>query len=281
MAHQLTQKRTVFIVSDHTGITAEALSRSLLAQFEGIEIDKRMCPFITTKEDAEALLLEIKAVALTSEERPLIFSTIADPKICAIIQQADALEIDIFRGFLQNLATELKQEPQRRIGHYHGLSGIEDIQRYQARMDSLEFALATDDGLGERRYAEAGVILMGVSRTGKTPTCLYLALQNGIRAANYPLTDEDFSKTGLPKQLEAHKHLLFGLTIEPQRLHEIRKVRRPDSEYASQKQCNYEVRWAENLYKQMGIPIINTTASSVEEISSSLMVKLKQMAKGN
>lgn len=265
--------RTVFIVSDHTGLTAEALSRSLLAQFTNIETTTITRPFISTAEAAKNVLQEIEAAA--QHVRPLVFMTIINPEIAEIIAQADALKINPLNGFLSRLAEELGQEPQRWVGHVHGLKDMGELERYQQRIDALEFALSTDDGIGDNRYDQADVILVGVSRVGKTPTSIYLALQHSLKAANYPFTDEDFDNPQLPASLRSHKQKIYGLTINAQRLHEIRQIRRANSRYAAADTCQREVRWAEKLYQREQIPMLDTTSSSVEEIATALMVLYK------
>lgn len=267
------QNRSVFIVSDHTGLTAEALSRSLLAQFTDIKMTTITRPFITTPEAAQKVVQEIEAAA--QRKRPLVFMTIINPEIASIIQQADALQINPLDGFLNRLAEELGQEPRRWVGHVHGLNDMEELERYQQRIDALEFALSTDDGIGDNRYSQADVILVGVSRVGKTPTSIYLALQHSLKAANYPFTDEDFDSPQLPVNLRSYKQKIYGLTINAQRLHEIRQIRRANSRYASADTCQREVRWAEKLYARERIPMLDTTSSSVEEIATALMVMYK------
>ena len=268
------QPRYLFVVSDHTGLTAEALSRSLMSQFEGVEVIKKVRPFINSPALIDEVLLEI-ASAAKNGRRPIVFSTLSNPQLSQRLEQADALIIDAFKGFLHQLSQELEQEPQHSVGNNHGLRRIEDFERYQERIDAIDYSLATDDGLGEIRYQEADIILLGVSRTGKTPTCIYLAMQYGLKAANYPLTEEDFDSTDLPQVLRPHQKRIFGLSINPQRLHEIRQIRRPNSNYASLKQCRFEITWSEALFKRRLIPLVQTTNASVEEIASSLLVQLK------
>lgn len=266
------EARTVFIVSDHTGLTAEAFGRSLLAQFEGLEFTLVVRPFIDTHEKIGTVVEEIECARRRTRLRPLVFSTLARREYWEVLQRTEAFTVDLFSAFLADLAAEIGRAPIGLVGRYHGLDGL----KYQRRIDAVEFALATDDGLGLRRYAEADVLLTGVSRTGKTPSCLYLAMQYGLRAANYPLTDENFARDELPKALRPHRDRLFGLTIDPERLYQIRQGRRAGSRYASLDTCRSEVRWAERLFAREGLPTIDVTTASVEEITSGLARRLEK-----
>jgi [pyruvate, water dikinase]-phosphate phosphotransferase / [pyruvate, water dikinase] kinase len=258
-------ERTVFFVSDHTGITAEVLGHSLLARFEGVIFHYLTRPFIDSPEKVRALIEEIGGV---EGPRPLVFNTISDPALSAQLREAEALFLDFFAPYLEPLAAELGSAPSSRVGRYHS---IIDLARYQMRMDAVDFALTTDDGLGAQHYGRADLILVGVSRAGKTPTCLFLGLQYGIRAANYPLAEDEFERMRLPEALAPFKEKVFGLTIDPVRLHQIRRERKPNSSYASLERCDFEVKQAEALFRATKTPFLNTTTSSVEEIAATLM----------
>lgn len=261
--------RPVFIVSDHTGLTAENMARSLLSRFEGSQFRFEHRPFTDTPAKMQAVLREVAAV---QPSRPLVFSSLTNPEYVQQMMAAGALVCDLFAPFLGILEAELGAASHQ-IGQLHS---IRDPHLYQNRMDAVEFSLATDDGLNPQRYPWADVIVMGVSRAGKTPTSLFLALQHGLRAANYPLTDADLETTELPADLRPFRERLFGLTIEPQRLHHIRTQRRPGSPYASLDRCQYEVKRALWLYQGHGIPVFDTTRSSVEEITSSILAQLRR-----
>jgi regulator of PEP synthase PpsR (kinase-PPPase family) len=262
--------KTVFFISDHTGITVESLGHSLLAQFEGVELDFVTRRFVDTVPKGEAVAAEISRHA-AGGETPIVFTTLSDQKVVEAIRSSGALVLDLFQPFLGNLAAALGQAATNRVGRLHG---VRDAARYQNRIDSIDFSLATDDGLGADAYPHANIILVGVSRVGKTPTCLYLALHYGLRAANYPLADDDFARAELPKPVKSHRSKLFGLTINPLRLQQIRQKRRPGSTYSSLPQCEMEVREAENLFRVNGIPFLNTTTASVEEIAATIMQQL-------
>ncbi len=269
--------RTAFFISDGTGITAESLGRSLLAQFENVEIRMITKPYIDTIEKAENLVEVINGVAVRDGEMPIIIDTIVDSNIRQIISDAEGFNIDIFSTFLEPLEQELKTHSSYTVGRTHSI-GKDEV--YMDRIHSVHFALDNDDGARTHQYDKADVILIGVSRCGKTPTSLYLALQFGIRAANYPLTEDDLDEDGtlkLPKALAPHHHKLFGLTIDPRRLAAIRHERRPNSRYSSMDQCVQEVGQAEGLYRQLHIPFIDTTRFSVEEISTRMIAEMGLM----
>lgn len=261
-------KRTIFFISDGTGITAETIGHSLLTQFEGIDFRQVRLPFVDTEEKARTARERIKSAAEADGERPIVINTLVDPKLSAVLAEADGLVIDVFETFISKLEKELEVQRSPRVGQAHGLV---DYQTYENRMAATNYALKHDDG-ADVNYASADVILVGVSRSGKTPTCLYLALHYGVKAGNYPLTPDDLDALDLPPRLKPYRKKLFGLTIDPERLCQIRQIRRPDSDYASVKQCRREVAEAESLFRLQGIPSLNTTHASVEEIASKILV---------
>ncbi len=260
--------RTVFFVSDRTGITAEILGRTLLTQFRDVEFHKHTLSFVDTAEKARATLKEINDTARGEGQRPLVISTLIEDKVREIIFTADALCIDLFSGFIQKLESELGMESSHALGLTHGIG---DELAYQKRIDAINYALAHDDGVTTRNYEHADVILIGVSRTGKTPTSLYLAMQYGIHAANYPLTPDDFGDTRLPAPLVPYRDKLYGLTINAERLSRIRNERKPGSRYASMENCREEIESATAIMNSAGLHILDTSTKSVEEIAISIL----------
>ena len=258
-------KRTVFFVSDQTGVTAETMGHSLLTQFDGAAYQSVTLPFVATEAQAHEAVRRIEQARQESGLRPVVFATLVDDNVRAIVRGADALCLDFFAAFLGPLEAELGMPSAHASGRAHGMA---DLAAYTARINATNFALANDDGSGARDYASADVVLVGVSRSGKTPTCLYMALQYGVFAANYPLADEDLESGELPKVLLPHRAKLFGLTIRPDRLQQIRQERRPNSRYASLPQVQAELRAALSLYTRAGIPYLDTTECSIEEIAS-------------
>ena len=264
--------RHAFFISDRTSITAESMGEALLNQFDGIEFKRATYPFVDTEAKARETVALVNQVAAKAAERPLIFSSIVDEDIRKIVKTSAGLHLSFFDAFIGELETELSLRANHQIGRTHG---IQDTERYDARMEAVNFSLSHDDGVSDKDLQKADVILVGVSRSGKTPTCLYLALQYGIRAANYPLTPDDLDSTNLPRMLKPFKHKIYGLTIEPQRLHHIRSERRPDSRYASIENCRFEVNEAESMFRQHNIPFTNTTHKSIEELAASILIATK------
>ncbi|MCZ8131578.1 MAG: kinase/pyrophosphorylase [Steroidobacteraceae bacterium] len=263
-------KRTVFFVSDQTGVTAETMGHSLLTQFDALEFRAATLPFIANLDKAEEARRRIDAAAEAEGVRPIVFSTLVKDDVRDVVKRSNGLFLDFFDAFLGPLEAELQVKSSHATGRAHGMA---DLAAYTARINATNFALANDDGVHTRDYDRADVILVGVSRSGKTPTCLYMALQYGVYAANYPLTEDDLEAGGLPASLVPHKRKLYGLTIRPDRLQQIRTERRPESRYASAQQVAYEVRAAESLFERLGIPYIDTTDCSVEEIGSRILHK--------
>ncbi|WP_444997708.1 posphoenolpyruvate synthetase regulatory kinase/phosphorylase PpsR [Aliikangiella sp. IMCC44359] len=261
-------KRKVFFISDRTGITAEMFGQSLLSQFEQVEFDEMTLPFIDNIDKAHEACRIIKDSEDNGGLRPIVFDTIVTPEIRQIIQSSGALVLDFFHTFIGPLETELGETSGFRVGKTHSLA---DGKAYDSRIESVNYALNNDDGITTRYYDQADVILVGVSRCGKTPTSLYMAMQFGIKAANYPFTEDDMDRLKLPPSLKNYKNKIFGLTINPARLHEIRTERKANSRYASLKQCQYEVREVEAFYRREKIPHLNTTTRSVEELATKIL----------
>jgi regulator of PEP synthase PpsR (kinase-PPPase family) len=265
-------KRRAFFISDGTGITAETLGHSLLAQFESIEFEQVTLPYVDTTEKAAEVVSRLNKIEAKTGHKPIVFDTIVNQEVRDIISRANAFKVDIFATFLSPLETELDMASSYTVGKSH--AGGNDAG-YMSRIDAVNFALDNDDGSKIKHYDKADIILVGVSRSGKTPTCLYLALQFGIKAANYPLTEEDLQNFSLPDVLKPHKQKIFGLTIDPERLAAIRNERKANSRYASLAQCHYETEEVEHLYQQEQISFLSTTDLSVEEISTKIMQKAK------
>ncbi len=266
----MTQRRTVFFVSDGTGITAQMLGHSLLTQFEGVQFSQVTLPFVDSAEKAEECLARIGAEA--DNGQPIVFSTLVNSDVREVLRRSNALFIDFFESFIDPLEAGLGVKSSHTIGRSHSAM---DKKEYQQRIEAINFAMAHDDGASHRELGLADVILIGVSRSGKTPTSLYLALQFGVMAANYPLIPEDFHRGKLPEALRAEKTRLYGLTIAPERLHEIRKERRPGSQYADLDNCRFEVEAAETLMRREGIRSINSTSKSIEEIATTILRELR------
>jgi regulator of PEP synthase PpsR (kinase-PPPase family) len=260
--------RSVFFISDGTAITSETLGRSILSQFPTVPFETRVIPYVDTLDRADEAVNQINLAHQRDGVKPLVFDTIVDPVIRERINGADAFNLDIYEGLISKIADEIKVPPAPHTGHAHG---DVDSENYKSRIDAVHFALDNDDGARTTHYDAADIILIGVSRSGKTPTSLYLALQFGIRAANYPLTEDDLYENSLPKALKPYRDKLFGLVIDTDRLVKIRNERRAGSRYASYQQCQQELRAIQGIYISQGIPNIDVSTMSIEEIATRIL----------
>lgn len=267
----LTPSRTVFIVSDGTGVTAETFSHSILSQFE-MKFRMVRIPFIDSPLKAYETVQRINDVFASEGVRPIVFSTLVDPETNQLVGQNQGITMDLFQTFIEPLERELGVKSNHAIGRVHQNL---DSAAYRKRIEAINFSLAHDDGQTDKNLEQADIILVGVSRSGKTPTSLYLAMQYGLRAANYPLIPDDFERGKLPAPLLAHKPRTFGLSIDPMRLSEIRNERRPGSHYASLENCRYEVNEAQALMRRENIQWLSSTHKSIEEIATTVLQTLK------
>lgn len=265
------KQRSVFVVSDSTGTTAGALSK-LLEHFPNTEFTISRLPFIDSLEKIEATKLSIEVAAAAHKSQPIVIMSLGDVELRNKLKETDAYFIDLFTTFIDPLGQELGQKPLTGSGIAHGAMG----QNYDERIDAINFSLNHDDGMTDANLDQAQVILVGVSRCGKTPTSLYLAMQFGIKAANYPLIPEDFERGTLPASILKHMDKVFGLSIKPERLHSVRSERRPNSLYASLENCRKEISIAEDMMQSNGISWADSTSRSVEELSAIILQKIKQ-----
>jgi hypothetical protein len=257
------KNRVAYCVSDHTGVTVEAVAKSVLSQFPALEFSLIALPFVDSKPKAEEAAAQIAA-----SPGALVFSSLTDPALRAILRDAHLNLFDVFELIAPSVEAALGQTATPAGGRIHGMAND-----YESRMDAVNFALNLDDGLNPERLGQADLILVGVSRVGKTPSALYLALQYGLRAANYPLTPDDLAQDSLPEVLLAHLPRLRALTLSAERLAAIRQARYPDSRYASLQQCREEIAAAERLFERHALPVIDTTRMSVEEIAARLRLR--------
>ncbi|MCU7818251.1 MAG: kinase/pyrophosphorylase [gamma proteobacterium symbiont of Lucinoma myriamae] len=263
-------KRSVFYLSDQTGLTAELLGQTLLSQFESIDFITQTLPYIDSEKKVLEAVDLINRNAQENGTKPILFSTLVQPELKAILHNSQSLMLDVFEHFIAPLEQAFQIHSTHRVGKPHS---SENKEAYDNRIQAVNYALNTDDGLSIKQYAKADIILLGVSRSGKTPTALYLAMQFGIQAANYPITEDDLENHELPTWAEQFKDKLFGLKIEAHRLHEIRTERRANSPYTSLQQCEFEVKHIHKLYVREDIPTIDTTIRSIEEIATKIIAK--------
>jgi [pyruvate, water dikinase]-phosphate phosphotransferase / [pyruvate, water dikinase] kinase len=266
----MTAVRPVFYVSDGTGITAETIGHSVLTQFTDTQFESRRISFVDTPERARETVERIREAGDRYGVRPIVINSCVDADISAVLVDSGALMLDVFAPFIEPLERELGQNRQRHMGRAHG---IVNFEAYHRRIEAINFTLTHDDGQS-LDYSAADLVLVAVSRAGKTPTCIYLALHYGVLAANYPLTEEDLEHDRLPPRLRPYRDKLFGLTIDPNRLQQIRQERRPNSRYAQLETCRREVSAAEAMLRAERIPTLSTTHTSIEEIASKVLSTL-------
>jgi regulator of PEP synthase PpsR (kinase-PPPase family) len=266
-------QRTAFFVSDGTGITAETFGHSILSQFEGLRLRQVRLPFIDELTKAEDVVERINQQGIVDGSRPIVFSTLVNARINAIVRTANAMFMDLIAAFVEPLEAEFGIKSTHTIGRFHSVA---ESETYKKRIEAIHFAMSHDDGQMHKELDQSDVILVGVSRSGKTPTSLYLAVQHGVKAANYPLIPDDFDRGKLPAELYRYKSKLFGLTISPERLAEVRNERRPGSRYASLETCRTEVNQAEAMMRRESIPWLSSTTKSIEEIATTVMTLLEQ-----
>jgi regulator of PEP synthase PpsR (kinase-PPPase family) len=264
--------RTVFFVSDGTGITAETFGNAILAQFEFKPRHVRL-PFVDSVDRAHQVVRQVNHTADIEGRRPVVFTTLVNVEVLQVIEEGcKAMVLDMFGTFVRPLEIELGMKSSHRVGRF---SDVSKSKEYHDRIEAINFSLAHDDGQSNRDLEQADVILVGVSRSGKTPTSLYLAMQHGLKAANYPLIPEDFERRQLPPALAPHRKKIFGLSILPERLSEIRNERRPNSKYAAVENCRHEVAEAEAMMRREGIRWLSTTTKSIEEIATTILQEIR------
>jgi regulator of PEP synthase PpsR (kinase-PPPase family) len=263
--------RIVFIVSDGTGITAENFSQSILAQFE-LTFKLIRIPFTDSVEKAHNAVQAINEAFQRDQVQPIVFTTLVNTELNGIVSKAQGLVLDMFQTFVAPLEQALGLKSTHAMNRLHHNA---DTAAYKNRIEAINYSLAHDDGQSNQNLADADVILVGVSRVGKTPTSLYLAMQYGLKAANYPLIPEDFERGQLPKDLIAHRSKIFGLMIDPERLSEIRNERRPGSNYAKLENCRYEINEATSMMRRQSIPWVLTTSKSIEEIATTVLQTIR------
>ncbi len=263
--------RTAFFVSDGTGITAETFGHSVLTQFD-MHFRQIRLPFVDSIDKAHEALRRIDEAFAADGLRPIVFSTLVKTDLSDVVRASRGVYMDLIQTFIEPLELELGMKSMHTIGRSHTSA---DSAEYKNRIEAINFSLAHDDGQSNRNLADADVILIGVSRSGKTPTSLFLAMQYGIKAANYPLTPDDFAREKLPASLLPYKSKMFGLSIAADRLTEIRHERLPGSKYAALENCRYEINEAEKMMRREGVRWMSSTTKSIEEIAATILQEIK------
>lgn len=266
----------IFYVSDNTALTAKTLGKSLLSQFENIYFMEYLRPFINTQKKVLQLCDEINILAKQDEQSPIIFVSTVNHKILDILHEKFSNVIDILSPFVAHLELIINKKSSKRAGLAYKMNNIKE---YDERIMAIDFTLDTDDGLKINNYDNADIVLLGVSRCGKTPTALYLALNLGLKVANYPFTAEDLPDFVLNAEQKKNHHKLFGLLISPERLASIRKERRSIGNYSDIECIKKELQALKDLFVREKIPFVDTTNRSVEEIATFIVSKKNIKAK--
>lgn len=264
----------VFFLSDSTGISAETMGNALLIQFPALRFERTLIPFISSVDEARAVVARLDEALDASPRTPLVFTTAASDEVRLELRRTRCPLIDFFDLHMQQVEAILDTPGERLAARLHGVG---DIKRYNSRMQAIEYTIEHDDGQSVRSLGKADVILVAPSRCGKTPTAMYLALQHGLFVANYPIVEEDLEVTELPRPVRHLRERCFGLMTSPQRLSAVRQERRPGSQYASLEQCTFELRRTEAMFKRHRLPVVDSSTKSVEEISTMILQRLKTM----
>ncbi len=262
------QSRDVFYVSDGTAITCETLGHVVLGQFP-FRANEKTFPFVESEDKLTDLLKEIETSYQINSIKPLVFFSMVIPELRQKLVESNAYCYDVLESMVQKVQDDIQMQPKPKLQRSRSVG--KDSDTYFDRIAAIEYTLAHDDGITLKGLDDADIILLGVSRSGKTPTSLYMAMQFGLRVVNYPFIDDDLARMRLLPEFEVHRHKLFGLTIDPERLKEIRENRLAGSDYASDEQCLHELRTVESLFRREAIPYINTSSLSVEEISTRVL----------
>lgn len=266
------QNRAVFFVSDRTGLAAETYGKSLLAQFPKQNFDYLRLPFVDTHDKAMIACGKVDQAFIRTGLQPIVFSTLVDTGSQKIIENSKGCVLGLFDTFIEPLETCLGEESAHTLGISEHIFKKPD---YEKRLDAIDYCMAHDDGVRPDQYDQADIIIAGVSRSGKTPVSLYMALNFSLKIANYPITDDELNKDQLPECLLAHKERLVGLTIKPKQLSNIRMNRRSSEKYASLAVCQREIRAVERMFRQAHIPVFDSTETSIEELAGDIMQVLK------
>lgn len=253
-------------VSDSTGETLDVVVRACLGQFPDVKVEEKRWTMVRNKSMVSEVLEGIRM-----QPGFVIFTLVDDELTEQLVHGCKAAQIpcvDLLNPVLGQLGNYLGMESDARPGSQHVMDAD-----YFSKIEALHYVLAHDDGQSLKDLNEADVVLVGVSRTSKTPTCIYLA-NRGLRAANVPIVPG----MGLPQELvKADRPLKIGITKDPRRLVQIRRQRlkmqgqAQETDYVDPDAVAQEIREAKRLYSEQGWPIIDVTRKSVEETAATIM----------
>ena len=273
----MNEKYNVYLVSDSTGETLDRIFLSLKSQFENFEYEKKEFAFVRTEQQIDKIIKECNEV-----ESSLILYTIVETKLAKYISnQSQKNNVPCF-GILGNLILSFSKLLNQKAIHKPSAQHVLD-EDYYKRIEAIQFTMSHDDGKRVDDINSADVILLGVSRTSKTPTAIYLA-NKGFKTSNIPLVNEN----SIPQILKDRPKIscIVGLSTEPERLVDIRKNRmsslkeNENKSYTDLEKIKKEVNDAKGTFRKYGWPTIDVTRKSVEETAASV-IKIYEIYKEN
>ncbi len=269
------KSKDIYYISDSTGILAINLGQALICQFPEINFHEEKFPFIKTVIEANNTIKYI--LEQSSGRLPIIFSTLVEPKIRKIFDHPQVELFDVCEVFLSRLENCLEAKALM----LPGSSRQTDDVSMARRVEAINYCLSHDDGTKLDEYNEADVVLLGVSRAGKTPVSVYLSSHMGLKSANYPLTNTDLDRYFLPEGVSRNRKKAVGLTTSAELLHSMRQKRYPDSNYARRNTCLQELEQAKQIFFKYDIPVIDTFGKSIEEIAAQIFQEIGLYKKSN
>lgn len=260
--------RDVYYLSGSTGILAKDMGKALLCQFPEIHFKEELIPFIHTEVEAQKAIEKIRAQS--TGETPLVLSTLLSKELNAVFNSPDIEFLNIFDQFLVQFENFL----QKKALWASGASRYPNDRTMIRRVEAIHYCIDHDDGNSTKDYDKAEIILIGVSRSCKTPVSVFLATQMGIKTANYPLIRDGTDSFKLPPYLVRNKKKIVALSTSPQLLHQYREHRYADSKYAKLSTCRDELNKANMLYMDHRIPIVMSDGKSIEETATQVTQQL-------
>lgn len=256
------KSKDVYYVSGNTGILAKEMGNAMLCQFPEVSFNEELIPFVRTESQAKKALERI--LTQSPGRYPLVFSTLFSKNLNRIFDTPEIEYLNICDHFLEQLEEMLEVKPIREPGTARAL----DNSTMTKRVNAIHFSIAHDDGTGTKDYDEADLIIVGVSRSGKTPVSIFLATQMGIKTANYPLVDDDLQSGRLPSEIVRNKKKVIGLSTTPEMLHSFREKRYKGSSYAQISTCKSELRMSDQIFLKYQIPVVFSDGRSIEETAT-------------
>lgn len=263
------KSKDVYFVSGNTGILAKDMGKALLCQFPEVSFNEELIPFIRTESQARKALERI--LQQSAGRYPIIFSTLFSKSLNNIFDTPEVEFLNICDHFLERLEEILEVKPIREAGTARAL----DDNAMTRRVNAIHYSIAHDDGTATKDYDEADLIIVGVSRSGKTPVSVYLATQMGLKTANFPLVDDNLGTCRLPPEIIRNKNRVVGLSTTPDMLHSFREKRYQGSTYAKIATCATELKQSDQIFLKYQIPVVFSDGRSIEETATQVAQELR------